>query len=31
MPVQARWVIERSNCWMERCKILIKNSLENLR
>jgi len=30
-PVKARWVIERSNSWMERCKILIKNSLENLR
>ncbi|MGL4758501.1 MAG: hypothetical protein ACRCXZ_04145, partial [Patescibacteria group bacterium] len=21
----ARWVIERSNAWMERCKILTKN------
>ncbi|MDP5338287.1 MAG: transposase [Nodularia sp. (in: cyanobacteria)] len=21
----ARWVIERSNAWMERCKILVKN------
>jgi hypothetical protein len=29
--VKATWVIERSNSWMERCKILIKNSLENLR
>jgi transposase len=25
VPVKARWVIERSNSWMERCKILIKN------
>ena len=25
VPVQARWVIERSNSWMERCKIFIKN------
>ena len=25
VPVAARWVIERSNAWMERCKILIKN------
>ncbi|NJK67843.1 MAG: transposase [Microcoleus sp. CSU_2_2] len=25
VPVKARWVIERSNAWMERCKILIKN------
>jgi len=24
VPV-ARWVIERSNAWMERCKILVKN------
>ncbi len=24
-PVKARWIIERSNAWMERCKILIKN------
>lgn len=23
--VQARWVIERSNAWMERCKSLVKN------
>ncbi|XZN90095.1 MAG: transposase [Microcoleus sp.] len=26
VPVRARWVIERSNSWMERCKILVKNS-----
>ncbi len=23
--IGARWVIERSNAWMERCKILVKN------
>ena len=23
--VKVRWVIERSNAWMERCKILVKN------
>lgn len=23
--VKARWVIERSNAWMERCKNLVKN------
>lgn len=25
IPVAVRWVIERSNAWMERCKILVKN------
>ena len=25
IPVAARWVIERSNAWMDRCKILVKN------
>lgn len=25
VPVAARWIIERSNAWMERCKILVKN------
>ena len=25
MPAIARWVIERANAWMERCKILVKN------
>jgi hypothetical protein len=25
VPVAARWVIERFNAWMERCKILVKN------
>lgn len=25
VPAIARWVIERSNSWMERCKILVKN------
>jgi hypothetical protein len=32
VPVAARWVAERSNAWMERCKILVKNyeqTLEN--
>ncbi len=32
VPVAARWVVERSNAWMERCKILVKNyekTLEN--
>ena len=32
VPVKARWVIERSNSWVERCKSLVKNferSLEN--
>lgn len=25
IPVKARWVIERSNSWMERCQALVKN------
>nr|WP_319418904.1 transposase [Pleurocapsa sp. FMAR1] len=25
VPVKTRWVIERSNAWMERCKSLVKN------
>jgi hypothetical protein len=25
VPVAARWVVERSNSWMERCKNLVKN------
>ncbi|MEH2147384.1 transposase [Nostoc sp.] len=25
VPVATRWVIERSNAWMERCKSLVKN------
>jgi hypothetical protein len=25
VPVRARWIIERSNAWMERCEILVKN------
>lgn len=32
IPAVARWVVERSNAWMERCKILVKNyerTLEN--
>lgn len=30
IPVTARWVIEPSNAWMERCKILVKNFERNL-
>ncbi|WP_198284588.1 transposase [Beggiatoa alba] len=32
VPVKARWVVERSNAWVERCKSLVKNferTLEN--
>ncbi len=32
VPVKARWVIERTNSWMQRCKSLVKNferTLEN--
>ena len=25
IPAMARWVVERSNAWVERCKILVKN------
>ena len=25
VPVATRWVIERTNAWMERCKSLVKN------
>ena len=25
IPVAKRWIIERSNAWMERCKSLVKN------
>lgn len=25
VPAAARWVVERSNAWMERCKSLVKN------
>jgi len=25
VPVKPRWVVERSNAWMERCKSLVKN------
>jgi transposase len=25
VPVKARWVVERSNAWVERCKSLVKN------
>ena len=25
IPVIARWVVERSNAWMEHCEILVKN------
>jgi transposase len=30
IPAVARWVIERSNAWVERCKILVKNFERNL-
>lgn len=30
VPAIARWVIERSNAWMERCKILVKNFEQTL-
>jgi hypothetical protein len=25
VPVAARWVVERSSAWIERCKSLVKN------
>ena len=25
IPAIARWIVERSNAWVERCKILVKN------
>jgi hypothetical protein len=25
VPIKARWVVERSNAWMERCKSLVNN------
>ena len=25
VPVAKRWIVERSNAWMERCKSLVKN------
>jgi hypothetical protein len=30
VPVAARWVMERSNAWMERCKSLVKNYEQTL-
>lgn len=30
VPVATRWVIERSNAWVERCKSLVKNFERNL-
>jgi hypothetical protein len=30
VPAIARWVIERSNAWMDRCKILVKNFEQTL-
>ncbi|WP_293156352.1 transposase [Okeania sp. SIO2C9] len=30
VPVKARWVIERTNSWMERCKSLTKNLMRTL-
>lgn len=29
IPLIARWVIERTNSWMERCKSLVKNNDAN--
>jgi transposase len=31
VSVAARWIIERSNSWMERCKILVKNYEKTLK
>ena len=31
IPAIARWVIERSNAWMEYCKILVKNHERTLK
>jgi transposase len=34
VPVATRWIVERSNAWMERCKSLVKNfewTLDNAR
>ncbi len=31
IPAIARWIVERSNAWMERCKILVKNYERTLR
>ena len=31
VPVAARWIIERSNAWIERCKILVKNYEKTLK
>ncbi|VEP12498.1 conserved hypothetical protein [Hyella patelloides LEGE 07179] len=31
VPVKARWVIERTNSWMERCKSLVKNFEREIR
>ena len=25
VPVQTRWIIEKSNSWMKKCKSLVKN------
>lgn len=31
IPAIARWIVERSNAWMERCNILVKNYERTLR
>jgi transposase len=31
VPIPFRWIIERSNAWVERCKILLKNCERTLR
>jgi transposase len=30
IPAIARWVVERSNAWVERCRILVKNNERTL-
>ena len=30
IPAIARWIVERSNAWMERCRILVKNNERTL-
>jgi Transposase DDE domain len=30
IPIPIRWVIERSNAWVDCCKILLKNCERNL-
>lgn len=30
VPIAARWIVERSNAWMERCRSLVKNFEQTL-